>query len=184
MSKPPTRTPAENVTQLPVNTAPGTAVAVAGVPTEGVVGGYTDNSAFMIPDDLQPAVLRRVTVPVLSLKFDKVNPRPIRFACRIITAIETSKIAEERTQGRGTTTVMEDADVCQIEGYNGDVRQLVTGKVLAEELRRNYPDDGYVGRWFCIVKYPPAPDKRYSLYEVAEIHPPQVKEKIAATSAA
>ena len=57
---------------------------------------------------------------------------------------------------------------------DGEVMQLVAGKVLESELRETYPDDGYVNRFFAIEKGKKkgTTDRGYFTYGVGEIADP------------
>ena len=47
--------------------------------------------------------------------------------------------------------------------------QIVVGTVLRENLLEKYPDDGYVGRTFGILKYAAKDGKRYKEYQILEL---------------
>ena len=71
---------------------------------------------------------------------------------------------------------------------SGELQTLVVNKVLASELRRNYPNDGYVGKVLLICRDQAASDKRYKTYRIVELRPkasldakPEVAKIIDAT---
>lgn len=137
------------------------------------VAVYTNSDVDDFGGVEQIEVERRITVPVLSLKFDPVNPRPLSVVFQIVTPIAVGRALKDddgrRTRGGAK---MEPAEVCMVKSRTGSVRQLVVGTILGTELKEGYPGDGYVGKWFHVVKYPKAPGKDYSLYEVTQIKPP------------
>ena len=84
-----------------------------------------------------------------------------------------SRVAEalEKTAGRPRQDPPKIADVINLE--SGEFSILIMNAVLESELNRNYPNGGYVGRKFAIVRgnHPEATDtdKRYKLYRILEL---------------
>lgn len=144
---------------------PGTAIGQV-IPSGDESFGYGSDT---------PAVIKRhVAIPVLSLRFDPVNPRPLTFRAKIISAIEQGKALSEEMKKKlpASEQTKEPAYLCMIESITGEVRTLVVGETLRGDLVAVYPNDGYVGAWFQITKFPPAAGKRYSTYKVIEIEAP------------
>lgn len=119
-------------------------------------------------------VIRHVSIPVLSLKFDALNPRPLTFTARIVQAIEQGKAMSEEQKKKlpESERTREPAWLCMIQSVTGEVRTLVVGETLRGDLVMIYPNDTYVGSWFRITKFPPASGKRYATYKVEEIASP------------
>ena len=108
--------------------------------------------------------VRQVTLPVLKFEAGQ------RIYFKIVEAIAKGK---EMKQGRGGKPKMEPAEIIKIMGPAGGLRVLIAGAVLAAELRENYPEDAYVGRWFACQKFAPVGDKTYATYHIIEIADPR-----------
>lgn len=77
---------------------------------------------------------------------------------------ENSKFKDAKT---GEGAIPEVFDVINLE--TGEYQVVIANTVLASELRRAYPDDGYVGRKFGIMQTRSDVDKRYKAYKIIEI---------------
>jgi len=69
--------------------------------------------------------------------------------------------------GNGEGAVPEIANVVNLE--TGEFQVLIINTVLGSELRRAYPDGGYVGRMFAIMQTKSDVDKRYKAYKIIEL---------------
>lgn len=80
------------------------------------------------------------------------------------------------------TTKMKPPHLTIVKFVRGQLRTLIFGTILKEEIEGAYPADGYVGRWFALRKLPrekymnattgDMDTKRYSNYQVLEINDP------------
>jgi hypothetical protein len=130
-----------------------TAVAV----TSGVDAAFTTVSG-----EAGYVIKKRVTLPVLPF----ANGATI--VCKFITAIHTGKQLKETQRG----PKMGPAEIATVESVSGMQCTLICGEVLRNEIRENYPEDGYVGLWFHMHKIAPRGDRRYATYAITEIEPP------------
>lgn len=107
-----------------------------------------------------PAVKRRITIPVLSIREGQAA------VFRILTEITQSEVPDAKYGP---------ARVCQVEAPNGEVRLLILNEVLHAALTKSYPKAGYVGCWFHVVCLPGMKEGKrgsYRDYAVTEIEPP------------
>jgi hypothetical protein len=51
----------------------------------------------------------------------------------------------------------------------GECQLLIVNTVMGSEIRRKYPNDGYVGRCFAMVRRRSDQDKRYKEFHIIEI---------------
>jgi hypothetical protein len=70
------------------------------------------------------------------------------------------------------------AQVVNLE--TGEIVQIIVGSVLESELKREYPDDSYIGKGFQIQKAK-IQGKRYAAYQIAEL---ELEEEAPAAEAA
>lgn len=122
----------------------------------------------LAPIDTAPSsykVKKKVTIP--TLKF----PPGSRICFKITTPIKEGRALKESRAGNPTNK-MGPAQVMEIMSPEGELRQLVVATVFRSELDDNYPDEGYVGKWFVVKKLPIAEGKRYSTFEIDEIEDP------------
>lgn len=106
-------------------------------------------------------VKRQITVPTLTMK-DGSNARMLSFndAMRASNYIDPDpKKAKEKP-----ATV---AGVTDVE--SGELFQFLVPSVVESNLRRNYPDDGYVGRTFRIQCLGERAGKRYRDFSIFEV---------------
>lgn len=116
-----------------------------------------------------PKVVKRVTIPVLSLPENK----PAKFVCKFVESAREGKEPKEGSKG----VRMGKAWISIIDVINGETmelerRSLVMAEVLRSELNDNYPDGDYAGKWFLLEKIPPRDGKRYSTWGILEIEDP------------
>jgi hypothetical protein len=151
----------DNETGEVLNEAGGVAVAVAASNLPGFnLPGFT--------------VARVVTVPTLSLEIPR-GQNEIHFAVQIVS---------EMWEGKETTTKRKDKNGDEVGTFTSKadlvkVRDLLDGgvekimvvpKVLCGQLNENYPDNGFVGRYFAIRKYT-KDGKNYGLFDMIEVKP-------------
>ena len=106
----------------------------------------------------------QVTRTVLRQADD--TPFYIEFQSRIAP----SKMDAEHSKYKGKDgegVVPEVADVMNLE--TGELQVLIVNTVLGSELKKAYPEDGYVGRLFGVRRARSDIDKRYKQYEIIEI---------------
>lgn len=77
---------------------------------------------------------------------------------------ENSKFKDAKS---GDGVVPEIANVVNLE--TGEFQVLIINTVLGSELKRAYPDDGYVGKLFAIMQAKSDVDKRYKAYKIIEL---------------
>lgn len=74
------------------------------------------------------------------------------------------------------------ATICSVgDCMTGEQNTLLVPTVVAKNLNEQYPDNGYVGKVFAIVRTMQRPGKRYFDHDVTEITlPPDFKDRVAA----
>lgn len=138
---------------------------------EVIEGG--ENLPAVVPDEFlpaegAPAIVHRVTVPVL--RFDPGQT----VVCKIITPIEEGEELKQVNE-KSKKAKYGPAYLARVEGVHGGVRQLVFSTVLRGELDKEYPGATYVGKWFQISKFAPQPGKDYNTFEIIEVKAPARK---------
>lgn len=136
-----------------------------------------DGVVTMLPATISPAfdasdiaksviVKKQVTVPTLPWPDDSTI---------VFTPIDAIRQGKELKGTRGGKANFGPAKVMTIKAPDGTLRQLIVGAVLEGELTENYPENGYVNRWFMAKKIAPNAEKqqRYATYQIAEIEPPR-----------
>lgn len=121
----------------------------------------------------QPAFkkVRQVTLPVLKL--DSKEPRYLHF-------IGPMHLGEAVKAGEGKKQ-MEPATVAHcLDMTTGEEGQLICSAMLASQIRREYPDDSYVGRGFELTSTK-VPDKKYNIVSITEVESP---DNVVAAAAA
>lgn len=111
-------------------------------------------------------VVKNVTLPVLQIK----QGEPVY--CKILDKIFTGK----EIPGKEGAKKMAPAQIVVVESLvphpdSGEYikGQIVLGTVLVANLRETYPEDGYVGKQFQIVKHGKRAGKDYNDYSITEI---------------
>lgn len=87
------------------------------------------------------------------------------FAFKAPIRTETSQQKDEN--GKMVDKPIDIAQVVNVE--TGELGQIVVGSVLKSNLEKSYPNAGYVGKAFEIVKQKGKEGKRYRTYTVYEI---------------
>jgi hypothetical protein len=133
------------------------------------------SAAFGLPAGF--AVVKHVTRTVLQ----QLDGVPF-----FITFEGPFKDGKELARGRGGGTIEKPARTADIiNAVTGEIATLIANRVLESELTENYPNNGYVGKSFAILRksHPDAfkegkdgkmvenIDKRYKLYTITEIAP-------------
>lgn len=128
-----------------------------------------------------------VTVQLLKIA-DNGVPAYVKFAGAIFQAktneaeqkkfdLESAKYNKASPEERADMKVPQQpnppklAHVVNLE--TGEVQQIIIGSILESELKDAYPEDGYVGKGFEIKKQKPTGNKRYAMYQIAEIELPE-----------
>jgi hypothetical protein len=112
-------------------------------------------------------IVKRVSVPVLQW------PEGMTLTFSPLTKIEVGKVIEGKKDDDDKPA--KPAHIMQVMGVGGSVRLLVVGTVIEGNLKENYPNDSYVGKWFAATKFEPnrARKQRYATYEISEIEDPR-----------
>ena len=127
----------------------------------------TGGATMEIDDDFQYEVANVVTVPQLKLVDDRAE-----FVC-----FDSPMVAQEKRNKAGVS-VDEDGNPLSITTAKvvnlrtGEVQSIVCGAALAQNLKDAYPNNGYVGKCFRIVKAS-VPGKRWKSYDIREIKDPR-----------
>ena len=107
-------------------------------------------------------VKRSVTLPILKIACN------VATYVRIDDAIFQGKLlAEELAKGKSPEDAAYLVNVTDLE--TGEQAQIVLNKVLHSILDESYPNDGYVGLAFSLVKQKMATGKKYHNFTVQEI---------------
>jgi len=67
----------------------------------------------------------------------------------------------------GAVLMIHVANVVDIS--DGEVKELVVGNVLYKKLNENYPNQGYVGRAFELVKHAKKDKEKFKRYDIFEL---------------
>ena len=110
-------------------------------------------------------IKRRITVPLFKLVSNVENyfkiTSPITLAKPLTGAAAAAAAAKKK--------IKEPPYLCEVVDLEtGDVGQIILPTVLRSELEENYPDNSYVDKCFCIVKFP-IQDRDYYGFTITEI---------------
>ena len=132
---------------------------------EVVVVLPSEGTGVTLPDGSRFKVAKQVTRTLLQQE----NETP--FYIEIQSSIRLSTIPPEyskfKNKDTGEATLPDVCDVLNLE--TGELQVLIVNTVLGSELQRNYPDDGYVGRSFGVLRTKSEMDKRYYTYKIIEL---------------
>lgn len=106
------------------------------------------------------SVKRYVSVPMLEV------PPGQSFVAQMVDAVRVLPPIEGQTR-----KIKGDHYASTIKAHNGEVRLFTWTTVFRSEMEKNYPEDGYVGKWFQITRLPIRKGKDYSTYSIAELEP-------------
>ena len=110
-----------------------------------------------------PKRINAVTRQTLKLEED------VPAYVRILSAIAEGK----EIKGTEKDAKMQPARICNVVDLaTGQEMQLVCGAIVEANIVESYPNEGYVGKCFEIVKRPKPEGKRYFLYDISEIEDP------------
>jgi hypothetical protein len=118
-------------------------------------------------DDFSYEVVNVVSVPTLKLS-DGV-PAFVCFDSAMVTTPKKGRDGAALDED-GSPATITTAKVVDLK--TGEVMGLVCGAGLKDNLKTAYPNDGYVGRCFRLVKSV-APGKRWKAWDVREIRDPR-----------
>ncbi len=111
---------------------------------------------------LQYEVVKHVTLPLMKLG---AEPTFVKFIGKIFQAENTGK---ERASTDGKTP-MPPPELAHVFDHARKIpAQIIINAVLGSELKKSYPDDGYVGKSFRIAKTQ-VQGKRYATFEILEV---------------
>lgn len=110
------------------------------------------------------AVVRNVTLPVLTPKIETPVYVTIKDAMRVGQTIKAKEGEAEKKPATVCTAV-------NVE--TGEVVTLIVSAVVKSIFERDYPDNAYVGKSFCLVKHAKKEGKNYFNFSVDEIDPSQ-----------
>lgn len=114
-------------------------------------------------------VIRNVTLPVLSVKIETPVYVTVKDEMRIGAAQKAGKDEDGKSK-----TKMEPATVCTVVDLTtGEVKTLIVSAVVKSIFNDDYPNGGYVGKSFCLVKHAKKEGKNYFNFSVDEIDPEQ-----------
>jgi hypothetical protein len=109
----------------------------------------------------QYKVKKKLILPLLKLEQHK--PAYVKITEPIFKG-------KEITPAKGGKTQEKPADIANIINLDtGEEMQIIVAAVVKSVLEENYPDAGYVGKGFEIVKGDKAEGKRYFQYSVNEV---------------
>lgn len=100
-------------------------------------------------------VKKHVTVPLLKM----VNNTPIYV--KFQGEIFKGKVVDDKKEAPTMANI--------INLQTGEEQQIILGTVLVGNLEEEYPNAGYVGKSFELVKSAPEGARKYSLYNITEI---------------
>jgi hypothetical protein len=87
--------------------------------------------------------------------------------------VECAMFRGKKMGGRGDAAAMEPATLVEVTNLEtGEVEQLIVSKVILSTFEESYPNDGYVGKGFRIIKHARKTGKNYNTYSIAEIDLP------------
>lgn len=127
------------------------------------------------PAPFVPKRKKLLTRPVLKFVMDE--PRYIKFEGAIY-------VGKEMKQKAGDDKKKEPAHLADvIDLATGELAQIIVNAVPMSVLEENYPDKGYVGKCFTIVRQKRQPGKQYDPFSVEEIEDPTNDERPAESPA-
>lgn len=127
---------------------------------------------------MQYEVVKHVTLPLLKIPEDG-SPVYISVDEAIIQAEKIETTRRARTVDPGEAPKVEKAPPELMRVTNLETRQpmqMIANAVLASQLRKTYPSDGYVGKMFQIRRFKIATGKLYATFEILEVRPKQQAE--------
>lgn len=107
------------------------------------------------------AVKKQVTVPLLKQKDDEAVY--IKFVGAMFVGKEIKNKRDGSVEQKPATL----ANVVNLE--TGAPMQYIVGAVLQGTLEEEYPNGGYVGKSFAVLKLPQGDGKRYKNFQVMEL---------------
>jgi hypothetical protein len=135
--------------------------------TKSKTNNETKSGKIEIADGFEFEVVNVVSVPTL-----KMTDGVAEFVCFDSAMIATPK------KGKDGAALDEDGNPASITTAKvvnlktGEIMALVCGAGLKDNLKLAYPNDGYVGRCFRLVKSV-APGKRWKAWDVREVKDPR-----------
>lgn len=131
----------------------------------------SDDEFFYNPELAEVDPVRQVTIPVLKWNAG------VSLVVQITIPIKKGK--DLKAQGKSK---FEAPNVTIVKAVKGQLRTLILGTILDQELREAYPNDAYVGRWFAMKKLPKrifvdptdgaTKERAYYEYQIIEISDP------------
>lgn len=122
------------------------------------------------PAPFVPKRKKLLTRPVL--KFVKDVPQYVKFEGAIYVGREMAQKAGEKKKEPAHL-----ADV--IDLMTGELAQIIVNAVPMSILNESYPDNGYVGKCFSIMRQPRQEGKMYDPFKIEEIEDPTVTTESA-----
>lgn len=130
--------------------------------------GMEDDKPAAAPvDDFQYETVGVVTLPQLKT-LDGI-PVYVRIDASIKTTPKKTRTGAQATDEDGNPLAISTVQV--VDMRTGEMASMVAGAALVQNLKDAYPNDGYVGRCFRIVKQA-VPGKRWKGYDIREIKDP------------
>lgn len=110
-------------------------------------------------------VTKHVTLPLIKIGNDPVF---LRLDSAITKADEVTRGRASKNEDGTEKALMSPPELAQVtDMVTGKPAQIIVNAVLGSELRKKYPNDGYVGKTFRIVKTQ-LQGKRYATFEITE----------------
>ena len=128
-----------------------------------------DNVQTETIGSMQFDIVRNVTLPFLIIPTDG-TPSYLKFDTAIApdTTTFSERVRKGKTNDDGSKQSVEPMHIATVTNLQtGEVARLVVHSVLESNLLEAYPEDGYVGKYFKIVKQKSA--KRYFTFNIVEI---------------
>ncbi len=112
------------------------------------------------------------------LKFVMDEPRHVKFEDAIY-------LGKEMKQKAGDDKKKEPAHLANVVDLTtGELAQIIVNAVPMSVLKESYPNDGYVGKCFTIMRQKRQPGKQYDPFFVEEIDDPTVVDEPVKTAEA
>ena len=101
-----------------------------------------------------------ITIPLLKLELD----------VPVYVKLTGEMFVGKEVKGTGEKAKMEPAILCHcINLENGEQMQLIINAVVKANLIEAYPENGYVGKSFELIKHTKREGKQYNDFSIAEI---------------
>lgn len=127
---------------------------------------------------MQFEIVKHVTLPLLKIPEDG-SPVYVQIDEAIFQAekLETTRRVRATEPGEAPKVEKAPPELMRVTNLeNKQPMQMIANAVLASQLRKTYPSDGYVGKMFQIRRFKIATGKLYATFEILEVRPKQQAE--------